>query len=115
MVVASMRIGGTLDFWKAVLVVEEHEADADDANAEEEESSQAHLDRLGMHVHLRHAFGSADVDVDAAAIGEQHALCEVIDVRAKDNEHAEDHLRERGVTVGCGVRSRRVGEEGRGG
>ena len=80
MVVAGMRVDVAAAAGHAVLVVEEDEADADASEGEEEEGEEAEHRRLGELVHARHALGRADLEVDAAAKGEQHTLGAQVDV-----------------------------------
>ena len=58
---------------RAMLVVEEHEADGDHADDVRQQASERALQRAGACIRARHALGRADLEVDPTAVGEEHA------------------------------------------
>eukprot|EP00966_Prymnesium_polylepis_P180890 4189870-Prymnesium_polylepis.1 len=74
----------------AVLVVHEHKADGDAAEREEEEADQAQVGGRRDRVHLGHALGRGDLDVDAGAVREQQRLRLDGDVGREHDDRAED-------------------------
>ena len=76
----------------AVLVVQKDKADGDGADAEEEDGYEAELNGLGKLVHAGHALPKPDLDVDAAAKGEDHADGAAVHLAHRhDDDDAEEH------------------------
>ena len=90
--VTAVAVGVATGRGRAVLVAEEDEADAHGAEAEEGDRRGAQRDGLRVLVDLGHALGGGEVDVDAAAEGEDHADRLRADrVQGDDDDAAEEH------------------------